>query len=89
MLMFNYKNVIECPKSADFVPFIKNLAFLMDVQISVDIDESGWIFKTQNIRFEATDESLEKITKFKKSVEDSIEQYQQEANSIHRRGIFL
>ena len=33
---YHYKNTIECPKSGDFIPFIKNLAWELGLELKLD-----------------------------------------------------
>lgn len=76
--MFRYSNVVECPKSADFPAFIKDLAWGLNLKMDVEVEESGFIFKRQTVRFRVWDESKEKLEQFVSTVFKSIEAYQQQ-----------
>lgn len=75
--MFRYSNVMECPKSAGFPTFIKDLAWELNLKIDIEVEESGFIFKRQKIRFRVTGESKEKMEQFVTAVLRSVEDYEQ------------
>ena len=83
MKLWHYKNIMECSKSAEFPKFIKDLAFEMGLALEIDVDESGWIFKHQTIRFKVTDNSQEKVERFRQQVLASVEQYEEQLSSIY------
>ena len=73
--MYEYKSTITGPKSADAVPFIKNLAWELGLKLEIDVDETGWLFKTQHIRFKVIDKEDKKciemfISRLCASIED-------------------
>jgi len=81
MKKYHYKNTIKVPKSANFVPFIKNLAWEIGIKLEIDMDETGWLMKTQHIRFIVTGEESE-ITMFVNRLHASVDDYQQRTTSI-------
>jgi len=81
--IWKYKNTIECPKSANFIPFIKNLAWELGLKLNLDFDETGWIFKQQHIRFEVNSEDESQVQMFVNRLCGAVEDYQSRVNSIY------
>jgi hypothetical protein len=66
---------VDCPKSADFPRFIRDLAFKMDLNIEVKIKEFGFIFKKQRVEFEVFSTRNESIFNFKQKLVESMDEY--------------
>ena len=82
MTQFHYSNIMECSKSAEFPKFIKNLAWELNLKLDIDVDESGLIFKRQTTRFKVTSESKERIETFVRSVNGSVDDYQNRISNV-------
>ena len=65
------KSCIKCSRWAKFPIFIKNVCFLNDVEVILDIDK-GFIRET--IRVEITGEKL-KVKKVARIIETSVKKY--------------
>ena len=83
MMKYYFKNQITCPKPAEFPIFLKTLCWKNDLKLEIDIDESGWIFKQQHIRFKIESDSKEKLEAIQKQILESVEDYQNSVNKIY------
>lgn len=79
-MKYYYSNIMECLKSAEFPKFIKNLAWELNLNIHIETDETGFIFKRQTTRFKVSDESEEKIKNFVNALHTAVDDYEQQIN---------
>lgn len=75
MTNYQYSNTISCPKSADFEPFVRDLAWVLELELELEKNETGFIFKTQHFRFRTKSTSQEKIESFRRQLESAVADY--------------
>jgi len=74
---WHYKNIVECPKSAEFLSFARDCAFDLGISdITFETEESGWIFKHQKIRIHAFSVDRNKIEIFAATLDNAFKDYE-------------
>jgi hypothetical protein len=81
-VVYRYSNIVECAKSAQFPSFIKDLAHELNLQLEIDVEESGFIFKRQKIRFKIMSFNKQTVEKFMHVLHNAINDYQNRVTSI-------
>lgn len=70
------RNVVEGPKTARFPTALKNLAFMYDLELTMDVDSGFWF---ETVRYTVTGEE-DKVYDFWDHVKFAIEEY----NSVRK-----
>jgi len=83
--MFECSNTLTCLKANCFPEFIKNTAWDLGLDLSIETEEMGWLIKKQTTRFKVKHESEEKINEFIAIVDEAVKEYHIRMENIRAR----
>ena len=84
---FRYENWIEAPRSAEIAIGIRQMAMDAGLDVTINTETSGWIFKRDTVFFRVESSDLEKVERFRISVECALKDYQKQVTRISGYGV--
>ena len=87
MTMYKYENWIEAPHSAEVSVGIRQIAMDAGLDVTINTETSGWIFKKDTVFFKVESSDQAKVERFQRGIISAINNYKNQTPHISGYGI--